>query len=171
MCGFITLSFSAITRGAATSQNWGVHPSSLPSSFLSSIHPSLLPCFPTLCLFLPFFLSLRPCLRSFLNPSPLSLSFVHSSLFFPFPFSGAHPRHLKPSRGVRESCKPDRQTISVHSDVKTGYGEWWQQCWRGLHTTNVNYRRWSWSQEQSLMSWLYHKTKLSRSSPDFFSSC
>ena len=97
-------------------------PSSFPSSFPSSIPPSLLPCFPTLCLFLPFFISLRRCQRSFLNFSlPSSLSFIHSSLFFLFLSREPATRYLKPARGVRESCKHGRQTVSEHSEVKTGF--------------------------------------------------
>ena len=82
------------------------------------------PCFPTLCLFLPFFLSLCPWLSSFLNPSlPSSLFCPLFSLFFLFLSRGPAAHHLKPARGVKESCEPGRQTDSVHSEVKIGF--WW----------------------------------------------
>jgi len=120
MCGLITLSFSAIIRGAATSQNCGVHPSpSLPPSLLLSLRP----CFPILCLFPFFFISLRPYLRFFLNTSLPSSLFRPLFSFFLFLSRGPATRHLKPASGVRESCKPGRQTVSVHSEVKTGF--WW----------------------------------------------
>jgi len=141
MCGFITLSFSAIIRGAATSQNWGVHPSSLPSSFPSSIPPSLFPCFPTLCFFLPFFISIRPWLSSFLNPSLPSSLFCPLFSLFSFSFLGGPPPATWSQLGVYgRAVSPAAKQFQCILRWKQASGEWWQQCGRSLHTTNVNYK-------------------------------
>jgi len=124
MCGFTTLSFPAIIRGAATSQNWGclsfLPPFLLPF-FYFSFPPSLLP-HP---LSFPPFLAQPSSLPMFLFKSLSPLLSLLSTLlsFFLFFSRGPAARHLEPARGVRESCKPGRQTVSVHSEVKTGF--WW----------------------------------------------
>jgi len=123
MCGFTTLSFPAIIRGAATSQNCGVHPPSLPSSFPSSIPPSLLPCFSHPLSFHPFLPqppSLPTFLFKFLSPSYLFCPLF--SLFF-FSFPGAPPAAWSQLGVWGRAVSPAAKQFQLHSEVKTVSGD------------------------------------------------
>jgi len=92
---------------------------------ITAEYPSVPPSLLLHPLSFPPFLSQPPSLPTFLFKylSPF-LSLLSTLLsFFLFLSRGPAARHLKPARGVRESCKPGRQTVSVHSEVKTGF--WW----------------------------------------------
>ena len=138
MCGFITLSFPAIIRGAATSQlGVSIHPPSFPPSLPLSLRPSF-PASPPAVFYSLSSLAYVPFYFSSSLPSSL---FCPLFSLFSFSFLGGPPPATWSQVGAwGRAVSPAAKQFQCILRWKQASGEWWQQCWRGLHTTNVNYK-------------------------------
>ena len=125
-------------------------PSFLPPFLLPFLYPSVPPSLLPNPLSFPPFLHQPPSLPTFLFKFLSQfLSFVHASLFFGF--VGGPPPATWSQLGVwGESCKPGRQTVSVHSGVKTGF--WWAET-AVLKRFAYNERQFQVTRDQNLGCW------------------